>query len=100
MLAKIPVTSVFNNGSINLDQAVERFSMHNKQRRTNSSFGAFVQLLIWFLDVSNVYEKLGVIRMLLCNININDDTKPQTKEAIDDMINKIQKMLEEHQKDF
>jgi len=70
---------------------LEKYS-ENKARRINNTFGIFVQALMWFMDNEDLYEKLGVIRLLLCNINQTSD--PETRQKVESMIDETNKLLD------
>jgi hypothetical protein len=67
-----------------------------KPRYANYSLNEFVANFMWFLDVADACDKLGIIRMLLANLNCNDySPNPETKEKLGAMIDTIQTMMEE-----
>ena len=51
---------------------------------------------MWFLDVADDCDKLGIIRMLLANLNCNNySPNPETKDKLEAMFDTIQMMMEE-----
>lgn len=70
----------------------------NKGRRVNNSFSIFVQSLMFFMDCSDKREKLGVIRLLLCNINCRHPS-PDNNKQIENLIDAINKLIEDTPKE-
>jgi hypothetical protein len=67
-----------------------------KPRYANYSLKEFVANFMWFLDAADDCDKLGIVRMLLANLNCNNYApNPETKEKLGAMMDDIQTMLEE-----
>lgn len=67
----------------------------NHNRRLHTVLSSFVSNLMWFMDLHGRKEKLGVIRMLLCNINSRDSLPIETRQKIDAMVDTIQELIQE-----
>lgn len=67
----------------------------NHNRRLNTVLANFVSNLMWFMDIHDKKEKLGVVRMLLCNINSKEVLPVETRQKIDAMVNTVQELIQE-----
>jgi len=71
--------------------------VENRKRGINNNLGIFTQAFMWFMDGSVTQEKLGIIRLMLCNLNCDIDTPENIKLKIDPMIDVMTSLIEEIQ---
>jgi len=69
--------------------------VENRKRSNDNSIGIFTQALMWFMDGALPEEKLGIAKLVLCNLHCDCDSSDSVKQAVDPMIDTI-KLLIEH----
>jgi len=71
--------------------------VENRKRSIDNSLGIFTQALMWFMDGAVTQEKLGVVKLMLCNLNGDCDCDDKIKEKINPMIDTLIDLIGEIQ---
>ena len=72
-------------------------TVENRRRGIDNNLGIFTQALMWFMDGAVTQEKLGILKLMLCNLNSDCDCEDHIKEKINPMIDTIMDLIGEIQ---
>ena len=71
--------------------------VENRKRGIDNNLGIFTQALMWFMDGAVTQEKLGMVKLMLCNLNGDCDCDDKIKEKINPMIDTLIDLIGEIQ---